>query len=328
MQKKERYPKTVCILGFVLPLLVALNCVIAAGQKPAAATQVQERTLFVAPFEDKTELVKYRSVPDGLTDLLGVFLAEHEHIKVVDRQHLKLLSKEEEIILAGKTGAAHALQAAKFLKADVVLTGRVSLEKGRLTARMDGLEVSTARLAVRTEAVLTADSLMNAALSLAKNVAERLATPLPEIDLAKIDKSPAAGLHFAKGISVYYLGDLDTAIMHFMEATNVDPYHAPAHYWAGKCYRMQKEHGHAAIEFTEYLALAPDGPHAAEVKAALPGLKKAAAEVVAAVKAEALKQHRKEQNEQKAEREKRKKEKTERARKGSERRLKGIQWKK
>ena len=65
--------------------------------------------------------------------------------------------------------------------------------------------------------------LAEAALQLARKLAGQMAMPLPQIDLKAIDTSPIAGLHFAQGLSHYYAGDMDAAIMQLMRTIDLDP---------------------------------------------------------------------------------------------------------
>jgi tetratricopeptide (TPR) repeat protein len=96
-----------------------------------------------------------------------------------------------------------------------------------------------------------------------------MALPLPEIDLKQIDASPIASLHFAKGLSHYYAGNMDAAIMQFMRTMDLDPDYTEAHYFSGMAYYRLKESPHAAIEWRKFLRREPKSKLAAKVKVLL-----------------------------------------------------------
>ena len=91
-------------------------------------------------------------------------------------------------------------------------------------------------------------------------------TPLPKIDLKKIDKSPIASLHFAKALGHYYAGNMDPAIMQFMRTIDLDPDYVEAHYWMGMCHKRLGEDAHAIIKWRKFLKRVPQSKHAKLIK--------------------------------------------------------------
>ena len=249
----------------------------AAPAAPAPA-QPQNRVVFATPFENETGQEQYDPAGAGLGDLVAVLLAEQEHVTVVERQRLLALAEEQARSLKGLTGEPYALAAGKLLKADTVLVGRLFLVEGKLTVSVKAVDLETERVAAADELSCRPEDLPEAALQLARRLAQQMALPLPEIDLKQIDTSPIASLHFAKALSHYYAGDMDSAVMQFMRTMDLDPDYTEAHFWMGVCYQRLNEPEHAVIEWKAYLEREPDSKRAEAVKKLLAEAQEAAAQ--------------------------------------------------
>jgi tetratricopeptide (TPR) repeat protein len=79
---------------------------------------------------------------------------------------------------------------------------------------------------------------------------------------------------YNQGVIAWNAGKAEDAKKAFEEALKVDPKHANSHYQLGMCLINLGKMPEAAAEFEAYLATAPDGQYAAQVKAMLPQLKK------------------------------------------------------
>lgn len=231
-----------------------------------APTEPQKRTVFAAPFENETQQEQYDPAGAGLGDLVAVLLAQQKHVTVVERQRLLALAEEQARSLKGLTGNKYALEAGKLLKADTVLVGRLFLVQGKLTVHARAIDLASERVLAADELACRPEDLIEAALQMARRLAKQMALPLPEIDLAQIDASPIASLHFAKALSHYYAGNMDAAIMQFMRTMDLDPDYTEAHLWCGMSHQRLGEHAHAAIEWEKYLNRHPDSDRADAVK--------------------------------------------------------------
>jgi TolB-like protein len=234
-------------------------------EKPPPAGP-KKRTVFPAPFDNESGQEQYDPAAAGMGDLVGVLLAEQEHITVVERQRLLALAEEQAKSLRGLTGDKYAIQAGKLLKADTVLVGRLYLVEGKLMVSVKALEIETARVMAADELACRPEDILEAALQLARRLAKQMALPLPQIDLKAIDSSPIASLHFAKAIGHYYGGNMDAAIMQLMRTLDLDPDYVEAHYWAGMCYYRLEEFDHALIEWKKYFQREPHGKYVSGLK--------------------------------------------------------------
>ncbi|MCX5683953.1 MAG: hypothetical protein NT049_09745 [Planctomycetota bacterium] len=248
---------------------------------PTGPTASARRTVFTAPFENETREEQYDPAAAGMGDLVGVLMAERENVRVVERQRLDALTDEQARSLKGLTGDAFAVKAGKLFKADTVVTGRLFLVGGKMTASAKAIDIATERVAASDQVSGRPEDIFEVALQLAGKLAKQMEWPLPQIDLAQIDKSPVAGLHFAKALSHYYAGNMDEAVMQFMRTIDLDPNYTEVHYWTGLCYEKLAEPAHAAIDFAAYLKEHPQGKYAADAAKRLAQAKqKADAEAV------------------------------------------------
>lgn len=231
----------------------------------------EQRVVFVAPFENMTGDERYDAAAGGMAELLGLLLAEQENITVVERQRFDAIVKEHKLSLAKLTGLKHSVQVGRLLKADTIVLGRLykGKDKDTLLAAGTAIEFKTARVRAKDSVSCRPANLLEDSLQLAIKIATQLELPLPEIDLEDIDKSPAAALHFGQGISLYYTGNMDEAIMQFMRTVDLDPAYTEAYYWSGLCYSRLEEYPNAAVQLAKYLDKAPQGRYAAAAQATL-----------------------------------------------------------
>jgi tetratricopeptide (TPR) repeat protein len=133
-----------------------------------------------------------------------------------------------------------------------------------MTVSAKAIDIATERIVASDQMSGRPEDIFEVALQLAGKLAKQMEWPLPKIDLAQIDKSPVASLHFAKALSHYYAGNMDEAIMQFMRTIDLDPNYTEVHYWSGLCYEKLGEPTHAAIDFEAYLKEHPKGKYAQE----------------------------------------------------------------
>lgn len=250
------------------PVFVALLVFVAAICRTGVAGWTNgEARVFVALLENKTGDPKQDLMAEGVTDLLGLALAEGNAFTVLERQNLVLISEEQERTLANAGGPEANRLAGGMLKADIVIFGELVGSKTALVARISAMEIATARVLAKDEVfAVEPNMLVESSVNIAKKTAEILKRPIPELKSGKVEESPAAGLHYGKAILHYYAGDLNRALREFMLAVDVDPNYADAYYWSGYCYREMGEHEHAVIDFDRYLRDSPRGKYAATAR--------------------------------------------------------------
>lgn len=247
----------------VAVLAIVMGC---SNHAQAASTNGETR-VFVALLENKTGDAKQDLMAEGVTDLLGLALAEGTAFTVLERQNLVLISEEQERTLANAGGREANRLAGGMLKGEIVIFGELGGSKTDLVARISAMEIATARVLAKDEVfAVEPGALVESSVRIAKKMADILKRPIPELKSGKVEESPGAGLHYSKAIVHYYAGDLNRALREFMLAVDVDPNYADAYYWSGCCYREMGEHEHAIIDFDRYLRDSPRGKYAATAR--------------------------------------------------------------
>jgi TolB-like protein len=226
------------------------------------ATRPAEKVIFAVAFDNATGQDQYDPAGAGIGDLIAVMLAQHDGIRVVERQRLDALTDEQARSLRGLTGEKYAVAAGKLFRADTVVTGSLYLVQGKLTVTAKAVDIATERVAAAGQLATRPEYLVEDALQLSRNLAKQMSMPLPEIDPAKIDKMPIASLHFGQALSSYYSGNLNAAIMGFMRTLDLNPDFSETLFWSGLCYSRLGEPEHAAIDLADFLKREPNSPHA------------------------------------------------------------------
>jgi TolB-like protein len=231
-----------------------------------AATRPAPQRLFVATFDNDTGDEQYDPAAAGIGDVVAAMLTQQAKVQIVERMQLLAISKEQALGLKGLTGYQHTLRAGKILDAQRVLIGRVYLADGKLTVGVKILDLATSRVIAADQESCRPAELVEAAHQLTRRLARDLQLPLTEIDPKNIDPSPLAGLHFGKGLSHYYAGDMDAAIMQLMRTVDLDPDFTEAHYFCGLAYWKLKQPRDAIVEWNIFLDRAPNSPRAPAVQ--------------------------------------------------------------
>jgi tetratricopeptide (TPR) repeat protein len=230
------------------------------------ATRPAEKVIFAVAFDNATGQDQYDPAGAGIGDLIAVMLAQHDGIRVVERQRLDALTAEQARTLRGLTGEKYAVAAGKLFRADTVITGSLYLVQGKLTVTAKAMDIASERVAAAGQLTTRPEYLVEDALQLSRNLAKQMSMPLPAIDPAKIDKMPIASLHFGQALSSYYSGNLNAAIMGFMRTLDLNPDFSETLFWSGLCYSRLEEPEHAVIDLTDFLKREPNSPHAGFAK--------------------------------------------------------------
>ncbi len=221
------------------------------------------RTLFSAPFSNLTTDDTYTHAVAGLSDYVGIILNSHESVILVERLGKQVIEVER---LLQERGLTHTdnnwhIAVARELRADTLLTGHLSQnEHNELIIGIKAIDIDSEQvLAVGHQTVV--DHQYHTAIErLADRFAEKLKLPPLETNHLQHDDRPLASLYFGKGLSRYYSGNLDAAIMNFNKALAYDPDYIEAHYYSGLAYLQLDELIPAQIEWRQLLKKKPDFP--------------------------------------------------------------------
>ncbi len=221
-------------------------------------------TVAALPFHQASAKESNAPLAEAIGDMVVARLSAVEGLVFVNREAIDKVLAEHELALA--TSGADRARLGKIVGARFVLTGSVTAAGDEFQLSVSLLDVATARVARSAKVTANGDRLMESIDKLARELVGELKLKLPELTADQIDKSPEASLHFMRGLSLYFATLPDDAIVEFMKALAIDPFHAPARFWNGMSYFDQGEYDHARLEFSRFLKQFDRHPLAARAK--------------------------------------------------------------
>lgn len=252
MSKRVLLPSIVVLSVFAWTL--SLVCILAS---PVLAECNTKATICIAPLSNNTGEVQYNALGGAVADMLAVTLAEQKSITVVERQQLRKVLDEQKLTLAALIDPATAIRVGRLLKADHILVGGIIKQKNSFIVSIQAYEIATARLASTAQAKGKITDTVQIIDKLMKKLSKTLGIKLQPIGPEKVDKNPKASFHFAKGMGMFFAGNYDSAIVHFMKAQDLAPQLDKASYWMALCFMKNGEFKHALIELKTLLRRFP-----------------------------------------------------------------------
>lgn len=230
-----------------------LLCSVGAAETKNLSSSV----ICIAPLNNNTGNKQYDALAEGFSDMLATTLSERKAVKVVERQRLNDLLKEQKLSLFGLTDSATAVKVGKLLKADRIFVGGITKPKDIFIINVHAYEIETARLVTSEQIQGKPEEIVTATYNLVNKLCKKLNLQLKPIDPNDIDKNPNASLHFIRGLGFYYSGNFDNAIVEFMKTQDLDPTLDKAGYWTALCFMEANEYKHALIELEDLLVRFP-----------------------------------------------------------------------
>lgn len=211
----------------------------------------------IAPLNNNTGNKQYDALAEGFADILATTLSEQKAVKVVERQRLRELLREQKLSLLGLTDPVTAVKVGKLLKADRIFVGGITKPKETFIINVHAYEIETARLVTSEQIQGKPEEIVSATYNLVNKLCQKLNLQLKPIDPNDIDKNPNASLHFIRGLGFYYSGNFDNAIVEFMKTQDLDSTSDKAGYWMALCFMEVNEYRHALIELEDLLVRFP-----------------------------------------------------------------------
>ncbi len=206
----------------------------------------------------------------AVSDLLTTCLSRHPDVRVVDRQHLGSVMREQSVTAAGLADAATAARIGHLVGAGRIVTGSALVLRDEATIAATVLDVASGVVQAGRRVSGKTSGLVELTRRLADGLAQDLRLkPLPLAQGAG-EEHPEASLYYLRGLGYFHAGNYDHALMDLMCCEDVQPDHRTAAFWRGRCYERLQDYAHARIEFARFLRRAPD---AAEAGAARQWLK-------------------------------------------------------
>jgi TolB-like protein len=265
-------------LSFLLLLLGLIECPRLSAASSKAALNSKKPKILVTVLNNSSGQKEYEPLREGLADLILLRLSQEQTCVVVDRDSLGNVLDELKLNLAGLT-ENESLKAGQLIGAQYLLSGGFFIHDGKI-------QVDSRLIDIQTSVVMGTDQ-SEGKISDVDGLVDRLVVKLlknahfnPNSNgNFTFDNSPVVNLHFVSGLSSYYAGLFENALVDFEYVLHSDPTYSSARYWLGMSYKQMDELSHAKIEFLKFLKDYPNDPMRKEVGVILKGLGKTSTKV-------------------------------------------------
>ena len=236
-------------------MLIACGGLLLALCQGAAHADSKLRIVLIVPFDGTPLEREEQWLGEGVSQILGLGLTQHPAFVQIERVRLRTAGQPE-----AWTEAA-AAQAARAVRADAVLFGRIERRAGNLAVLPRLLEVKAggADAVVNLEPVTTPEGeLFGRLAALPVTYARTLNVTLTETEAARIEKAarptrvPRAFELFARGQIAAMRGDQESneaAVDLLSRAIEADPSFVVAHYTLGVVHSALGNRWKAAAQF-------------------------------------------------------------------------------
>jgi TolB-like protein len=208
-------------------------------------------TVATLPFCQASAKEPYAPLAEAISDMVTVRLSAVQGIAIVDRAAIDKVLSEQKFSLS--TSEADRARLGKIIGAKFLLTGSVTPVGDEFQINVHLMDVATARVVRSAKVTARSDRLVEPIDKLVRDLMGGLKLDIPELTPKQIDKSPAANLHFMRGLGYSFAKMPDEAIVEFMKVLAIEPFHARARFWNGMAYFDLGEYDHAKIEFARFL---------------------------------------------------------------------------
>jgi len=219
----------------------------------------EKTTLMILPFEATSAKQEYRSLENGLPDILTACLSAHsDTIHIVDRSHLNAMAKELGLAYEASVSPGSAAEIGRLVSARFVITGSFWVEKETAEVQVFIYETETTRLIGTTEFRAPLNSLASGCGPFAKNISAQFRKNQNSPFLNSLpDKNPEMNQVMLQGLGFYYNGEFWKAFPAFLKVLEVDPNNANARFWLGKSYKSAGMNDLAEVSLQEFIRKFP-----------------------------------------------------------------------
>jgi tetratricopeptide (TPR) repeat protein len=248
--------------GVRLTMALLAVCAILAGQPADAA--VKARTVIVLPFDASALERDEQWIGEGASQIVALGLAQHPAFVQIDRARVRTAAGRPEL-----WGEAVVMQAARVLKADAALYGKVVKQNGELIVQPRVVELKGGEPLVLEPIAVAEGELLTRLGSLPIVYARTLKVGLSDAELRRIDKaaSPTRSLRafelFSRAQTAAARGGQEgneTAVDLLSRAIEADPSFVVAQYTLGAVHQALGNRWKAAAQFRASTQLDPSYP--------------------------------------------------------------------
>lgn len=218
----------------------------------------------IAEFVDAEETRNWEPIERAVTDLLVGAVSASGRIRVVDRERLDDLLREQQLTLKGLADKGNSAVIGRLLGADRIVTGRLFIRDDHIRIIAQIVDVHTAVIQATCQAEGPMADLLGHVTDLARDLSEQLEIPFDPGRIEAIDNHPIVSVNFLRGLGFFYTGEYELAIRDFMTSGDLDPDLTERHYWKARAYMALDDFELARLELIRYLTVSPEAGRAPE----------------------------------------------------------------
>ncbi|MCA1808311.1 MAG: hypothetical protein LC725_02440 [Lentisphaerae bacterium] len=225
----------------------------------ASLASAHAPVVYIAGFTDAGDSLASEHYEIAVRDLLVGALTESPGVRLVERERLEMLLREQQLTLQGLADPANCARLGVLLGADRIITGRLLMQGEELTLLAQVTDVATAVIQASCRASGRMADLLEVVVMLAGEISRALDIPFDPGVIDQIDLRPVCSLNYLRGLGFFHVGEYDRALMDFMISGDLDPDNYERHFWMAKAYMALEEYEHALIELWRFTNALPPG---------------------------------------------------------------------
>jgi curli biogenesis system outer membrane secretion channel CsgG len=164
----------------------------------------------------------------AITAMLVTEFSSRPGIKVIERQQLNDMLREQDLALSGRVDESSAIQIGKLLGAQYVLLGQASSIVDNLRMDIRAVDVETSEVVAVLKKSDKTSELLSVVVALADEFGEQLHLTPPS-DRPEVESIPvAATIAFSRAVDYEDKGDIEHAIEFYRRTLEIHPNHRDA----------------------------------------------------------------------------------------------------
>lgn len=205
----------------------------------AGYSWAQTRVISVLYFENATRNSEFEWLHKGLADILITDLSSSPQIKVVERENLEKLLKEQQLQLSGVVSEKDAVTMGELLQARTLIYGSFIIQGQNLRIDARITDVETGRIENTMKIDGSTDEIMSVLQEFSKRVfLELVLEPMSE---SGPDVNVEAVKNYYQGIDLLDRGNIDEAMKKFRLSSQIDPLYNKPQKSMEEAYRFLKD---------------------------------------------------------------------------------------
>ncbi len=209
--------------------------VVASG--PVYAQEVSVSVLY---FDNTTKSKPYAWLQKGLSDMLTTDLSKSSSWRLVERENLQKLIKEQQLSESGLVDPASSIRIGKLLSAGRLVYGSFLLAGNSLRIDAKFTDTSTGKIVVSVSAQGDPHNVFDLEKKIARDIFTKTGQEVPADLEIKESESIGAVQRYYEGLEFLDNGNMDAALKKFTESAALDPLYARPQRGIEESYRYLK----------------------------------------------------------------------------------------